>query len=150
MTGTALAEIADMGTYRGQISHYSSVKRRLGVGVAARAEPKATVVALNPERVWVRLPHEFWYIGERDPKKLYSPTQRIIADVCEKHKVSRPELFGLQRGRGIVKARHEAYYRMKKETTMSLAQIGVRMGGKDHSTILNGVSSHMRREGLES
>lgn len=69
----------------------------------------------------------------------------IIRDVCEKHTVTRGELLGHQRQQRIVIARHEAMYRMKRETTMSLPAIGRRLGGKDHSTVINAVRKHQQR-----
>lgn len=77
-----------------------------------------------------------------------SPAQNIINEVCAKHRVSREELLGRQREHRIVLARHEAFYRMKTETTLSLPAIGTRMGSKDHTTVLNGVRKHMQRNGL--
>lgn len=74
-----------------------------------------------------------------------STAQRIIAEVCTKHRVSRAELLGHQREQRIVIARHEAFYRMKTETTLSLPAIGTRMGSKDHSTVHHGVKRHIER-----
>lgn len=71
--------------------------------------------------------------------------KEIIREVCEKHTVTRGELLGHQRQQRIVIARHEAMYRMKKETTMSLPAIGRRLGGKDHSTVINAVRKHQQR-----
>jgi hypothetical protein len=71
--------------------------------------------------------------------------KRIVNEVCTKHKVSRGELMGPQREQRIVIARHEAMYRMKKETTLSLPAIGKKMGGKDHATVMNAVRRHEER-----
>ena len=65
--------------------------------------------------------------------------KRIVEEICIKHQVSRAELLSAQRSVRIVAARHEAMYRMKTETTMSLPQIGRRLGNRDHTTVLHGV-----------
>jgi chromosomal replication initiation ATPase DnaA len=65
--------------------------------------------------------------------------KRIIEEVCIKHQVTRSELIGPQRSARISSARQEAMYRMKTETTMSLPQIGHRLGNRDHTTVLHGV-----------
>jgi hypothetical protein len=66
----------------------------------------------------------------------------IIREVAAKHGVEIREMLSQRRGRPVVAARHEAVYRMRYETTMSLPQIGRRMGGRDHSTVLHGIRSH--------
>lgn len=71
--------------------------------------------------------------------------KRIVNEVCVKHQVSRGEMMGPQREQRIVIARHEAMYRMKKETTLSLPAIGKKMGGKDHATVMNAVRRHQER-----
>jgi chromosomal replication initiation ATPase DnaA len=72
-----------------------------------------------------------------------SDAQRIMKEVCVKHRVTRAELTGKQRAKNIVIARQEAAYRLKTETTMSLPQIGRRLGGKDHTTVLHSVRRHI-------
>jgi hypothetical protein len=69
----------------------------------------------------------------------------IIDQVCAKHSLTRSELIGCRRERRLVAARHEAMYRMSKETTMSLPAIGRRMGNKDHSTVLHAIRKHAAR-----
>lgn len=69
----------------------------------------------------------------------------IVEQVCIAHQVTRSELLGAQRSKKITAARHEAMYRMKTETTLSLPQIGQRLGGKDHTTVLHGVRRHEAR-----
>lgn len=84
-----------------------------------------------------------------DPSSLMdvplTSAQRIIRQVCEKHGFTRGELFSARRNRPLVAARHEAMYRLSKETSMSFPAIGRRMGGKDHSSVIHGVRQHERR-----
>ena len=66
----------------------------------------------------------------------------IIREVCAKHGVTKAELLSIRRARNIVAARHEAMWRMSKETSMSLPAIGRRMGDRDHTTVLHGIRRH--------
>jgi hypothetical protein len=66
----------------------------------------------------------------------------IVREVCVKHEITKSELMSVRRARNIVAARHEAMWRMSKETSMSLPAIGRRMGGKDHTTVLHGIRRH--------
>jgi chromosomal replication initiation ATPase DnaA len=40
-------------------------------------------------------------------------------------------------------------YRLRTETGLSFPQIGLRLGGRDHSTVIHGVKTHCKRNGLE-
>lgn len=74
--------------------------------------------------------------------QVLSEPQKIMRDVCNKHGISKSELLSPRRAVPIVAARHEAMYRMSKETTMSLPAIGRRMGGRDHTTVLHGIRKY--------
>ena len=73
-----------------------------------------------------------------------SNSKAIILQVCEKHRVTYGEITGEQRSRPIVYARHEACYRLSRETRMSLTQIGHRFD-RDHTTVLAGIRRHKQR-----
>lgn len=69
----------------------------------------------------------------------------IALEVCKKHGIKFTDLCSDRRDRKAVSARHEAAYRMRNETTLSLPQIGKRLGGKDHTSILYGINRHEAR-----
>jgi len=69
------------------------------------------------------------------------PWKQVILDVCKKHKVSYADVLGEGRTHKVVKASQEVYYRLKVERNMSYSSVGKRLG-KDHSTIMYGVSKH--------
>lgn len=71
--------------------------------------------------------------------------QIILQEVSEKHGVSIIDIKSARRDRPSVFARHECMYRMCKETTLSLPQIGKRLGGKDHSSVMHGRDQHIKR-----
>lgn len=66
----------------------------------------------------------------------------IVEQVCAKHGVTPAELTGARRAVHISAARQEAVYRMSRETNLSLPQIGKRMGGRDHTTIIHSIRRH--------
>ncbi len=72
----------------------------------------------------------------------------ITKSVAVKHRLTVNDIKGPFRRKEIVEARHEAFYRLRTETTMSYPAIGRFLGGKDHTTVLNGVSKHARANGL--
>lgn len=66
----------------------------------------------------------------------------ILREICAEHDVSRNELMSRRRRAEVLAARLHAYYRLHKETSLSLPQIGRIMGGRDHTTILVGVRAY--------
>lgn len=71
------------------------------------------------------------------------PTMRAIAgEVATQHGLTIDDLRGSDRTDPTVKARHEFIWRARRETRSSLNQIGLYLGGRDHTTILNGLWRH--------
>ncbi len=71
--------------------------------------------------------------------------REILMEVCAKHGFTTLEIRSKRRERPLVFARHEAMWRLRNETSMSLPEIGRRMGGRDHTTAINGVKKHQQR-----
>lgn len=69
----------------------------------------------------------------------------IVREVSEKHGVPIIDILSDRRNVPFVRARHECFFRLSKETTLSLPQIGKRLGGKDHTTVLAGIRRHQER-----
>lgn len=88
-----------------------------------------------------RLVRSFTPADERSPFE----HRFIVDEVCAKHGLTYLEIIGDQRGKKIVAARHEAMYRLSKETTLSLLAIGRVMGGKDHTTVIHGISQYAKK-----
>ena len=63
----------------------------------------------------------------------------IIHETCAKYRVSKEELKSGSRVSLLVQARFEVFWRMKRETHLTLPTIGRLVGGKDHTTVLHGV-----------
>lgn len=71
--------------------------------------------------------------------------KRIALEVCAKHEIELNELLSPRRSREVVKARHECFWRCKKETSLSFPQIGRYFGSRDHTTVLHGIRQHEKR-----
>jgi hypothetical protein len=69
----------------------------------------------------------------------------ILREVAEKHGLEVRDLLGPWRKLEIARARHEAVYRMREETSLSFPAIGRLMGGRDHTTAIN---SHKKFKAL--
>jgi chromosomal replication initiator protein len=69
----------------------------------------------------------------------------ILCAVAERYGVSVEDLKGPRRYRNFVIPRHEAMYEMVERRLWSLPQIGRFMGGRDHTTVLNGWRRHAER-----
>lgn len=71
----------------------------------------------------------------------------VIEGVCRYYNVEAERIRGKQRDRDITWPRQVAMYLMREETTASLQQIGMELGGRDHTTIMHGwekVQAEMR------
>lgn len=103
----------------------------------------APVVAPKPVQKRGRLPRDVIIVW---PTKLadapVSDSQKIINEICRKHGFTKSELLSARRAVPLVAARHEAMYRLSKETSLSLPMIGRRLGGRDHTTVLHGIRKY--------
>lgn len=62
--------------------------------------------------------------------------RQIIDETCRQFQLSTAELLGPRRMDWFVQARHRAAWRMRWELRMSYPEIGRRLGGRHHSTIM--------------
>ncbi|RMA43481.1 chromosomal replication initiator protein DnaA [Rhodophyticola porphyridii] len=63
----------------------------------------------------------------------------IVKKVCEHYHIRQADLLGPSRARNNARPRQMAMYLCKKLTTRSLPEIGLKLGRRDHTTILHGV-----------
>lgn len=66
-------------------------------------------------------------------------TSRIIKRVARHYRISVVEMCSHRRERHIARPRQVAMYLIKTLTLRSLPEIGRRLGGRDHTTVLHGV-----------
>lgn len=73
----------------------------------------------------------------------------IIRSIAEKHGISPEQIKGVARTHKVCLIRHEAAYAIAEKTQLSLAQIGIVLGGRDHSSTGYMINKHCLRHGLE-
>lgn len=71
--------------------------------------------------------------------------RKIMTDVCEKYGVTPMDMISHRRDVMTIIPRHEAQYKIKRYTLMSLPELGRIFGGRDHTTILHAVKLHAAR-----
>ena len=79
---------------------------------------------------------EHIYSESRIPSNL-TPAE-VLEGVCRYYNVDIEQIRGKQRDREIVWPRQIAMYLMRQETSASLLQIGMELGGRDHTTVMHG------------
>jgi hypothetical protein len=78
------------------------------------------------------------------PSPDYIPAghREIVAAIAADMDVSLADVIGLKRSRAIMQARLVAYKVLSSRGTNSLAQVGRWIGGRDHSTVINGLRKY--------
>lgn len=103
-------------------------------------EPVDTVVPVGPEPAPMPMDDDPLVLHPRGWWKV------VVNEVCDKYGVSQEDLCGDRRGVYLVRARHEAYFRIRMETGLSFPDIGNRLH-RDHTSIQYGVRKHIERVG---
>jgi chromosomal replication initiator protein len=70
------------------------------------------------------------------PQRRDLTAEQVVALVAEKFKVTVDQLIGRDRSREIALPRQVAMYLLRREVNVSLPQIGVALGGRDHTTVM--------------
>jgi len=121
------------------------------VKVGARRPPQAVAVITLPAFLPVRTtevapvtsPAEAAFAAGKEPHTPFS-TPEILRQVAWKHHSNVAEIISEVRARYVVRARHEAMYRLRTERHLSWSQIG-RVFNCDHTTALYGCRTHQAR-----
>ena len=71
----------------------------------------------------------------------------IVREVADKHGLTPDELLRPSAKHKIAHPRQEAMFRARHETPLSLPEIGRRLGGLHHSTVIHGVRAYAKRAG---
>jgi len=71
--------------------------------------------------------------------------RKIIKEVADKYELTPADLTGPERRRMYAWPRHEAMWRCRMETNMSLPEIGRRFGGRDHTSCIYAIEAHGKR-----
>lgn len=117
-----------MQTIEELIKHYAEVKKRINKGLKKKPEPKIEEPKVEEPK-----------IEENKPIIPMSRVQKVMISIANKHGVSIKEMTGKSRLKKIVAARQEACFVMREKLNMSYPQIGMRLGGRDHTTAMHAV-----------
>jgi hypothetical protein len=79
--------------------------------------------------------------GVRDTRH----AEAIIEETCEKYRIAKEAVCSRSQAKAAITARHEAIYRISKETILSGQDIGALFGNRDHSTVTYSIRSHEAR-----
>lgn len=98
-------------------------------------EAVAPVEAPGPSQ-----PFWFWVLDEIDPAEPSTPKISLIQKiVCQHFDISHAEMISPQRNAPLVRVRQIAMFLAKEMAARSLPEIGLRFGGRDHTTALHSV-----------
>ena len=133
-------------------SHYRAVRERINARALRVLPPPAPPPSLAVPALIYDEP-----IGPRKPVlcEVVVPdstpalVRKIVQEVGEKYGLSREQLCGEGRAAALVRARHELFWRLRRETTWSLPRLG-RALNFDHTTLLNGIRKHQARLDAEA
>lgn len=148
-----------------QITHptnaedYALRRARLGIR-SSRISRSTTVSGVSYEYRGLkgRVHHEYMVIarlgrhvdvGVDDAQEYIAPWKRIIGEVARAHGLEPRQLRSKTRAAPVVRARHEACYRIHTETPMTLGQIAACMGYCDHSVVHDAIRRHQERTGTD-
>lgn len=76
--------------------------------------------------------------GIRRSKDILPTFEQITKIVCDYLDVDYTQVFGKSRNRNLVEARQFIMLLCKRETTLTLKNIGLLMNGLDHTTVMHG------------
>lgn len=76
---------------------------------------------------------------------MFEKVNKIKREVARKWGISVVDLEGPRRSRTYIFARHEAMFRVRKETPLSYPEIGYFFGRRDHTTVLYAVQNFERK-----
>ncbi len=62
----------------------------------------------------------------------------IVEAVCARYELRREDLFGHRQTSEIVRARHVAMWLCRRAAGLTLAEIGLRLGGRTHAAVIYG------------
>lgn len=72
----------------------------------------------------------------------WSTLSRVVQRICRATGVSKEEILADRRNRTVAFARQAIFYWACRRTKLSLPEIGRRLGGKDHTTVMWGKKAY--------
>lgn len=80
-----------------------------------------------------------------EPKPMSAKVRAIVQSVAKAHGVTMDDMLSERRSRPIAWPRQEAMWRVRQATPFSYPTIGRLFGGRDHTTVLHGVTAFEAR-----
>jgi len=80
-------------------------------------------------------------------RRAQAAVDQIIQQVAQEHRVCVADILSIRRARPAILARQDAFYRVRLKLGLSYPAIGA-LFGRDHSSVMNGVTAHAQRAGL--
>lgn len=116
--------------------HYSGVKKR------NRSSASSPIVVIRPAQFSYTKEQARSFMAEAHSLLCQgNPSlSAIIKAVSDVTKISVSEISADRRFNQIVNARHVYFYLARNLTTQSLPAIGRKVGGRDHTTVINGIN----------
>lgn len=110
------------------------------VAVIAPQPVKPWAPVIDECSAWMAAEHRLFRILQYTiPREIAAPAPIILAAVGRHFNLSRTDLCSQRRTVNVVRPRHIAMYLVKMLTGASLPLIGRLLGGRDHTTALNGI-----------
>lgn len=72
----------------------------------------------------------------------------LVVAICKKYHVMISGVLCRKRTRALATARHEIWWTIRTQTVLSVSEIG-ELFGVDHTSVMSGIESHERRNGVE-
>ena len=132
-----------------QHAAYKAVRARLNAKPIVRAATLAPIVSYQPEKTatvdkeaqedrWRKWFEQCHQASASDPIKAEPAISVICVEVRRQFGVEKMDFLSARRNQKFVVPRQVAMALCKRLTRKSLPEIGRRMGGRDHTTILHG------------
>ena len=116
-------------------THNLAPDRSLLPIVAVRFEAFADAISAEFAALW----------PDKKVRKYRARYEVILKRFCRVFKVTVNDLYSERRDMTVSFARQAIYYWSWRLTRLSAPQIGQRMGGRDHTTILRGIYAYQRK-----
>jgi chromosomal replication initiation ATPase DnaA len=84
------------------------------------------------------------WAGRHEIRPRSTKREEILYQVIEETGFTQEQLFGLSKVTETVRARHYLFWRLYRETTMSLGGVG-KYVNRDHTVVLHGIRMHEKR-----
>jgi hypothetical protein len=105
-------------------------------------KPRRPRIVYPKPRDYLWLSSPSFPIRREKPETAVASPRDIIRDTAARHGMTVAEMISHRREKRLVRARWEAASRLAAETTLTLQQIGRKLGNRDHTTILYAIRKH--------